>query len=70
MYMYRTESSLARSVDSTEAAYRTTAIGTATWFRSFTTQLSHFLAGSFSFSVSVSLLVQLSIPRIIATCTS
>ena len=42
----------------------------ATWFRSIATQLIHCLAGSFSFSVSVSLLVHLSIPRIIATSWS
>ena len=39
----------------------------ATLFRFIATQLSHCLAGSFSLSVSVSLLVYSSIPRIIAT---
>ena len=72
-YMHSTESRLARSIDYTESSipyYCHVRIGAATWFKSFTTQLSHFLAGSFAFSVSVSLLVHSSIPRIIATFTT
>ena len=58
--MHSTESRLARSIDYTESSipyYCHVRIGAATWFKSFATQLSHFQAGSFSFSVSVSLAV-------------